>query len=49
MMGMGIAMLITIKLGKNAEDVMYGSGLLVVFTALSILLFKGITKFLTKA
>ena len=47
-MGMSIAMLITIKLGKNAEDVMYGGGLLIVFTALSILLFKGITKFLTK-
>lgn len=48
MMGMSIAMLITIKLGKNAEDVMYGGGLLIVFTTLSILLFKDITKFLTK-
>ena len=49
MLGMGIAMLLTIKLGKNAEDVIYGSGLLVIFTTLSILLFKSITKFLTKA
>ena len=49
MLGLGIAMLLTIKLGKNVADVSIGMGLLVGFTLLSIGLFKLITKIFTKS
>ena len=37
-------MLITIAVGKHAKDILFGGILVVVFTALSIVLFKMIAK-----
>ena len=42
--GLGVAQLLTIKLGKNADEVMVGSVLLLVFTLASIGLFKLLSK-----
>lgn len=48
MLGMTLILMLNIVIGKHAKDALFGMGLVLIFTALSILLFNWLTKKLTK-
>lgn len=48
MLGMTLILMLNIIIGKHAKDALFGMGLVLIFAALSILLFNWLTKKLTK-